>query len=128
MAFVEYNPNPLGKRVGDCVIRAITKVIDISWEQAYIELSFQGFIMGDVLTANNVWGAYLFDKGFVQDVIPNTCPDCYTVEQFCEDYPKGTYVLATGSHVVAVVNGNYYDTWPSGDETPIYVWKREGDE
>ena len=40
-------------------------------------------------------------------------------------YPHGTYVLATNNHVVAVVDGNYYDTWDSGDETPIYVWRKE---
>lgn len=125
MAFIEYNPNPYGKRVGDCTIRALTKVLDKTWEEVYIDLAFQGFLMGDMMSANNVWGAYLFDNGFIQEVIPNTCPDCYTVDQFCEDYPDGTYVLATGSHAIAVVSGDFYDTWNSGSETPIYVWRKE---
>ena len=25
-------------------------------------------------------------------------------------------------HVVAVIDGNYYDTWDSGDKIPIYYW------
>jgi hypothetical protein len=34
-------------------------------------------------------------------------------------------MLATGTHVVAVIDGNYYDTWDSGDEVPIALWKKE---
>ncbi|MBR0092838.1 MAG: hypothetical protein IJP92_14190 [Lachnospiraceae bacterium] len=48
--------------------------------------------------------------------MPDTCPRCYTVERFCEEYPEGTYLVATGTHVVAVVDGNYYDAWNSGKE------------
>lgn len=43
--FVEYNPNPDEKSVGDCVVRAITKVLDMTWEDAYVELCLQGYIM-----------------------------------------------------------------------------------
>lgn len=125
MAFVEFNPNPKGKRVGDCVVRAISKVLGISWEQAYTELALQGFAMSDIMTANNVWGAYLYDKGFIQKVIPNTCPDCYTVRDFCEEYPEGTYVLSTGSHAVASIDGTFFDSWDSGDELVTYVWRKE---
>ena len=50
-------------------------------------------------------------------------PDCYTIEDFCADHPMGLYVLGTGTHVVTVVDGNYYDTWRSGDEIPQYYWE-----
>ena len=34
-----FNPNPIkNKRVGDCVIRAISKALNQSWEETYIEL------------------------------------------------------------------------------------------
>ena len=125
MAFIFYNPNPAKNLVGDCVIRAISKVTNQDWERTYIELALQGFIMNDMPSANYVWGAYLLSKGFNRYVIPNTCPDCYTVNDFCRDNPVGIYLLATGSHVVAVENGNYYDSWNSGDEVPIYYWKKE---
>jgi len=81
--------------------------------------------MKDMPSANNVWGAYLRSIGYSQHVLPNTCPDCYTVIDFCNDYPTGKYILATGSHVVAVEDGNYFDSWDSGSETPIYYWKKE---
>ena len=83
--------------------------------------------MLDMPSANAVWGSYLRKKGFVREIIPNTCPDCYTVEDFCRDNPKGTYILALSGHVVAVIDGKYYDTWDSGDEIPIYYWYRKDD-
>lgn len=123
--FVYYNPNPQNKLVGDCVIRAICKLTDREWEDVYLDIALQGFMMHDMPTANHVWGTYLKENHFVQSLLPNTCPDCYTVKDFCIDFPKGTYLLAIGNHVVAVQDGNYYDAWDSGDELPIFYWQKE---
>ena len=123
--FVQYNPNPQGNYVGDCVIRAIAKVTEKDWDSTYLAVAMQGFAMKDMPSANHIWGAYLKSQGFRQYALPNTCPDCYTVQDFCEDYPSGVYLLATGSHVIAVEDGNYFDSWDSGSEIPIYYWKRE---
>ena len=122
--YKEYNPNPHGKRTGDCVIRAVSKAIGQSWEQTYLDLSLQGYLMGDVLSSNSVWGAYLKGNGFERDMVANDCPECYTIEDFCREYPKGTFVVGTGSHAVAVVDGDYYDAWNSGNEAPLYFYKK----
>lgn len=122
--WVKENLNPKGKHVGDCVVRAIAKAAHISWDEAYSALSVQGYKEKDLPSANTVWGKYLKSIGFKRYVIPETCPDCYTVEQFCADHPAGTFVLALQSHVVAVQDGQYYDSWDSGQEPPIYYWER----
>lgn len=121
--FVKYNPNPSQQRTGDCVIRAITIVTGKSWEQVYLELVAQGFVMAAMPSENDVWGTYLERMGFSRHVIPNTCPQCYTVRDFAYDHPRGEYVLGTGTHVIAVVNGDYYDSWDSGSEVPIFYWR-----
>ena len=123
--WVEWNPNPLGKRVGDCTVRAVAKGTGESWEDAYSGMALEGFLLSDMPSANNVWGAYLRRKGFTRHMIPDTSPDCYTVKDFCKDHPKGMYIVALHGHVIAVNDGDYFDSWDSGNETPLYYFQKE---
>lgn len=122
MSYVFYNPNPTGKKVGDCVIRAISKLTEQSWQDTYMDIAIAGYELGDMPSSNAVWAAYLKRRGYRRFVIPDSCPNCYTVHDFCRENPTGKFLLATGSHVVTVVEGNYYDAWDSGDEVPIFYW------
>lgn len=124
--FVDYNPNPVGRRVGDCSVRAISKALGTDWETAYAMIAANGFAMGDMPSSNSVWGAVLRQNGFQKKAIPNTCPDCYTFADFSKDNPRGTFVLGTGTHVATVVDGDLYDSWDSSDEIPIFVWYKGG--
>lgn len=122
MAYIEYNPNPAGRRVGDCAVRAISKALKIDWESAYLKLAMNGFAMGDMPSADSVWGATLRQNGFYRKSIPNSFPEDYTVKDFCRDYPYGTYVLGFGGHTATVVDGNLYDSWNSLNEIPQFFW------
>jgi hypothetical protein len=122
--YVDYNPNPAGKRVGDCVIRALCKLTGKDWETTYFGVAMEGFRLYDMPSSNNVWGKYIRGQGFKKKVLPDTCPDCYTVRDFAREHKQGQYLLATGSHVVAVVDGDYYDSWDSGDEVPAYYFEK----
>ena len=104
-----FNPNPCGKNVSDCTVR----------------LCMQGYLDGDLPNANACWGAYLRSIGYRRHIIPDTCPDCYTVARFAEEHPKGTYILALSGHVVCVQDGVIFDSWDSGGEVPLYYWTTE---
>lgn len=120
-----YNPNPVGRSsVGDCSVRAISKALKISWDDAYDLLTDAAKQMGDMPNSNSVISAVLRMHGFFKENLPNFCPDCYSIRNFARDNPVGRYVVGTGSHVVAVVDGDWYDTWDSGDEIPQYFWVR----
>ena len=83
MAYKFYNPNPKNKFVGDCVIRAISKIEDMDWDTTYLKICFYGFKEKNMPAMNEVWRAYLLDNGYHRFSIPNTCPNCYTVKDFC---------------------------------------------
>lgn len=123
--YAEYNNNPQNKRVGDCVIRAIAKALGKDWNEVYIDLSIEGYKQADTFHSMAVWAKYLKENGWEQKLLPDTCPACYTVRQFCNDHKEGYYILVTGSHVIAVIDGVYFDTWDSGDEVPVYFFKRK---
>lgn len=128
MAFIEWNPNPVGRRVGDCAVRAISKALGIDWETAYVMVASNGFSMGDMPSSDSVWGATLRQHGFYRMSIPDTCPDCYSAADFCKDNPKGTFVLGFGGHVATIVDGDLYDSWDSSSEIPQFVWYRKDGE
>lgn len=48
MSYINFNPNPDRKLVGDCVIRAISKAMNQSWDDTYIGLMLQGYSMHDM--------------------------------------------------------------------------------
>ena len=122
--FIEYNPNPIAARVGDCAVRALSKALEQDWETTFIELSVTALQMCDMPSSNAVWGAYLRKHGFYRDVIPNECPDCYNVDDFCAEHPTGTFVLTLKNHVVCIKDGDLYDSWNSSHEIPLYFWYR----
>lgn len=124
--YVYFNPNPRRKQnVGDCTVRSISKALGISWETAYIDLVMEGYNLADMPSSNIVLSSYLRSKGFSKHIIPDSCPTCYTFEDFSNDHPKGTFILGTGSHVAACINGVVYDSWNSLECVPIYYYEKE---
>ena len=123
-AWAEYNPNPKGKRTGDCTARAICKATGQDWDSVYCAVCAVGFSEKEFPSTDSIWGAYLRSLGFRRRIIPDTCPDCYTVRDFTLEHPAGTYILGTGHHAVCVKDGRYWDAWDSGEEIPVYYWEK----
>lgn len=120
--WIETNPNPTGRKVGDCAVRAVAVALDVDWETAYDLIADAGYQMGDMPSSDSVWGAVLRQHGFYRTAIPDKCPICYSAADFAIDHPSGTYVLGFGGHVATVKNGLLYDAWDSTKEIPQYVW------
>lgn len=122
-----FNNNPAGRAVGDCAIRAVAAALGTDWETAFMLVATNGYRMGDMPSSNSVWGSVLRQNGFYREAIPDTCPECYTAEDFAADHPRGIFVLGFGNHVATVIDGDIYDSWDSSQEIPQYVWYRKDD-
>ena len=122
-----FQNNPAGRNVGDCTVRALSVVLGWDWEKAFCELCSDAYYMADMPSSNGVLGAALRKRGFYRRNLPDTCPDCYTIADFCEDHPEGIYVVGTGIHVVGCIDGSYFDSWDSGGEIPVYYWEKKED-
>lgn len=121
--WIPANPNPAKKNVPDCVIRAICIALNKPWLETSDELYDVARHDYSISSDDHVWGHYLYMLGFKPFLLPENCPACVTIQAFTEMYPTGTYIIGTGSHAVAVINGDYYDTWDSGMEMPTFFWK-----
>ena len=124
--YIYYNPNPCGRAVGDCAVRAISAALNIDWEASFDILAEFARNMCDMPSSDQVWGAVLRAHGFYKMAVSSDYPDCYTVEDFCADHPYGIFVLGFGNHCATVINGDLYDSWDSSQEIPVYVWYMKG--
>jgi len=121
--WIKVNPNPKKKEAPDCVIRALCVALNLNWYDVYDDLCAFGRKVCDMPSADAVWGEYLYRLGFRPFVLPEACPRCTTIQIFTMFFPIGTYIIGTGNHAVAVIDGNYYDSWDCGDEVPTFFWR-----
>lgn len=101
-------------------MRAISKATGDDWSTTYLHLCIQGYLDGDMPSANATWGRYLQSIGFKRYI----SPDC-TVAEFADAHPKGIFILALSGHVVCIQDGTLYDSWYSGNEPVLYFWIKE---
>ena len=118
------NPNPCRQEEPDCVVRAIAIATGSSWDQVHWDLCVLSHIHCTMPSTNWLWGLYLRLCGFEKFLLPESCPECVTVREFARRYPEGVYVIGTGTHAVAVIDGDWYYLWDSGDETPSYFYRQ----
>lgn len=122
--WIKANPNPYRQEEPDCVVRAIAIATDHSWEKVHWDLCVMSHYEHTMPSTNWLWGKYLKRHGFEKFLLPDSCPDCTTVREFCRHYPDGTYVIGTGTHAICVINGNYYDAWDSGQTVPTFFYRK----
>lgn len=121
--WIEYNPNPKHKNTGDCAVRAISKAFDVTWDKSKAFLDVYSMELSEVETSDLVWGKILHEHGFKMKAVYGIYN---TLESFCRINNKGIYVVKLPNHVVTVIDGNYYDSWNSGNEVPLYCWYKRG--
>lgn len=125
-----YQPNALDlkDRFGDCTIRALSKVFDLTWAETFD-------MVEPVIRKYQLLPCYFFhaehkemiakEFGLVYTGISNKKGTKRpTVKSFAKDHPEGTFLLSLAGHVVAVKDGIYYDTWDSGAKSLYGYFER----
>lgn len=119
-----YNPNPDTVHSDDCVVRAISAVCCEDWNLVYHALCAIGAKIHQMPNADKVWQKFLDNEGFSNEDDSTRIRDI-TVGWFCRTHKEGRYILRTRRHLVAVVDGFFLDTWNSGNETVLHVFKKK---
>jgi hypothetical protein len=113
-----YNANSRNNNVGDCTKRALSFAYSMNYDDVSKELNrIKRELNLPKYNRDSVWRKFVEDRG--DEIEPVDDVDI-TVSEFAEQNPTGSYVLAVGkdtssneSHLVAIVNGDIYDTWNS---------------
>lgn len=119
--YIKFNGNPCGLSIGDCVIRAISIVTGQSRHKVYAGLCLFGYPCTVWGNSNSTWAEYLKYLGFKRYIVYGKM----TVSEFADDHPNGRYVIGTGNHAVACVDGDIIDSWYSLNETVQYYFAKE---
>ena len=115
----EFNPNPKDRNIGDCTLRSYCAAFGISWEKAFD-------IASKVAKENASMIQYMADKILIEEfncVVDEKYnkksvkgKDRITVNEFAMTHPYGKFILHVPKHQVTVINGEYWDSWDSGDK------------
>lgn len=120
-----YQPNKkdLKDQYGDCVIRALTKVLNKEWHEVFDELVPIARELQCMPNGKPSYEKYLQMNGFKYQGISNKKGTKRpTIKSFTKEHTEGTYFLRVANHVVASIDGIYYDTWDSGEYSLYGYW------
>lgn len=120
--FIQYNVNPCDNRGIDCTVRAIATLLGKDWHRIYVELCVIGYNVCNMPSSKQVVNKYLEELGYRRFVTSEQTGG-YTIKDFANEHRYGHFLLATDSHVVPVIDGNYIDTWDSGNEIALFYWE-----
>ena len=123
--FKYYQPNTkdLKDVYGDCVMRALTKVIGKTWLEVFDEITPISREMQCPFNSKACYENYLNSNGFEYVGISNKKGTKRpTVKEFALKHREGVFYLNVANHCVAVVNGIYYDTWDCGYKSLYGYW------
>lgn len=119
--FRYYNANPLGRRVNDCTVRAISLATERSWDETYEELSKFAQVQAIMLDETAYIDEYL-ERKFEKIC---GCKDNVkiTVGDFVEKNPVGTYLITMNGHITCCIDGCIYDTFNPKDRIIWGIYK-----
>lgn len=123
--YIKFNDNPCGKTTGDCVIRAISVVENKPWRKVYLALCVEGYEECTFGDDNKTWEKYLNGLGYRRFTLSEA--KGYKLSDFATAHKEGKFIVGTGTHAVAVVNGDIIDAWDCSDETPLYYFTKTDD-
>ena len=127
MAF-KYFKSSKRKRATDCSVRSIMAAENMSWEDAFSLLVKTAYKEQNMPSDSSVIEKTLKTIGYVKrtsEMVPfGKHRRRLTVEEFAKKHKKGIYILSVSGHVVCVKNGDWYDTWDSGEYKVFKYWEK----
>lgn len=115
MEFYKSNPHPTGKKIGDCVIRAIVIAEEKEWIDVYKELCEIGAEIFDLPNTKPVYEAYLKKHGWEKQKMPkHENGKRMKLREFTDTTKHKLFIANVVKHIATIKNGELLDSWNCG--------------
>lgn len=112
MKFIKSNPHPNGKKIGDCVVRAISIAEVKKWEVIFKELCEIGMELKNMPNSKEVYEEYFNRNGWTKNRMPrNKNGRRLKLSDFAQENPKLLFIGSVVKHLTTVENAVLLDTW-----------------
>ena len=102
-----FNANPLGRKVNDCTVRAISLATGKSWDFIYKILS--EFARKEAVMMDNIKYIDKFlDSNFLK-VYSHNSGYKMTVDEAAKEFNRGVYLITMQNHITCCIDGTIYD-------------------
>ena len=124
--YFQPNKKDLKDKYGDCVIRSFVKTTGKDWLEVFDELMKIARNEQAIPNGKLCYEIFLKENGFKYTGVSNKKGSKRpTVLSFTQGHTEGVYVLIVANHIVASVDGVYYDTWDSGQCSMYGYWEKQ---
>ena len=110
--FLKKNINPMGKKTGDCVVRALATALGRDYMTVYRQLFELSCKTGYIVNDKHVEEKFMSQNGFVKHKQPKK-PNgkkylIAEIDKLCKDR---VVVISCAHHLTAVIDGVLIDSW-----------------
>jgi hypothetical protein len=121
--YINENLNPLKRKVGDCVIRALAKALDKSWTEVYEELVSLGRKNYCCPNDKEAYHPYLSKFPCITVFYTNDLGNKKRLTVDMVSKWQGTYIISIAGHITCVKDHGVYDIWDCRCKTAYKIWK-----
>lgn len=115
MKYIKSNPHPTGKKIGDCVVRALAYANNKKWIDVFTELCEIGKELYEMPNSNKTYETYLERHGWVKQKMPkHNNGRRMKLSEFVSQNPEMSFVANVVKHCAYIEKGTLLDTWDCG--------------
>lgn len=116
MNFIKSNPHPTGKKIGDCVVRAISIAENKKWDDVYEELCRIGLELKEMPNSKLVYEKYLLKNKWEKMPMPRDNGKRIKLSTWADAISDKLFIASVVKHLTVVEKGTLLDTWNCGNK------------
>lgn len=124
--YINYNANPKGRKTTDCVIRALSFVLQIDYNEVLKELYETQIKTGYCLLDKQCYERVLKNHGFIKVKQPRKANGTKYLVREIDLLTNKRALISMANHLTAYNDGFIYDIWDCRNKTIGNYFIKEG--